>query len=213
MELLSIVLFLAAIAVYSFKAGRNKFWFILILLLLTLFIVLNATLYASNYFTGDGINDAVLYTLTNSLTGAGVSKYVVPALGLIIGLFLLFCFLSWVLRRHKRPHHLGWSLLAIACAAGSVQTTPAFRQVKELIASHARQADSDFETYYKTPNKQINAPKLNLVYIYGESLSAPTSINRLFLAWHRNSAAKKITALTSATPSNCPAPITPSPAW
>jgi phosphoglycerol transferase len=31
----------------------------------------------------------VLYTLTNSLTGAGVSKYVVPALGLIIGLFLL----------------------------------------------------------------------------------------------------------------------------
>ncbi|MEB5837630.1 phosphatidylglycerol--membrane-oligosaccharide glycerophosphotransferase [Pantoea dispersa] len=170
LELLSIVLFLAAIAVYSYKAGRNKFWFILILLLLTLFIVLNATLYASNYFTGDGINDAVLYTLTNSLTGAGVSKYVVPALGLIIGLFLLFCFLSWVLRRHKRPHHLGWSLLAIACAAGSVQTTPAFRQVKELIASHARQADSDFETYYKTPNKQINAPKLNLVYIYGESL-------------------------------------------
>ena len=85
MELLSIVLFLAAIAVYSYKAGRNKFWFILILLLLTLFIVLNATLYASNYFTGDGINDAVLYTLTNSLTGAGVSKYVVPALGLILG--------------------------------------------------------------------------------------------------------------------------------
>ncbi|BAN98275.1 phosphatidylglycerol--membrane-oligosaccharide glycerophosphotransferase [Plautia stali symbiont] len=94
MELLSIVLFLAAIAVYSYKAGRNKFWFILILLLLALFIVLNATLYASNYFTGDGINDAVLYTLTNSLTGAGVSKYLVPALGLIIGLFLLFCFLS-----------------------------------------------------------------------------------------------------------------------
>ena len=57
MELLSIVLFLAAIAVYSYKAGRNKFWFILILLLLTLFIVLNATLYASNYFTGDGINE------------------------------------------------------------------------------------------------------------------------------------------------------------
>ena len=170
MELLSIVLFLAAIAVYSLKAGRNKFWFILILLLLTLFIVLNATLFASNYFTGDGINDAVLYTLTNSLTGAGVSKYVVPAIGLIIGLFLLFCLLSWVLRRHKRPHHLGWSLLAIACAAGSVQTTPAFRQVKELIASHSRLVDSDFETYYITPKKEIPAPRLNLVYIYGESL-------------------------------------------
>jgi len=169
-ELVSVVLFLAAIAVYSFKAGRNKFWFSLILLLLTLFIVLNVTLVASNYFTGDGINDAVLYTLTNSLTGAGVSKYVVPAIGLIIALFSLFCLLSWLLRRRKRPHHLGWSVLAIACAAGSVQTTPAFRQVKELIASHSRLADSDFETYYKTPNKVIAEPKLNLVYIYGESL-------------------------------------------
>lgn len=169
-ELVSVVLFLAAIAVYSYKAGRNTFWFSLILLLLTLFIVLNVTLVASNYFTGDGINDAVLYTLTNSLTGAGVSKYVVPAIGLIIGLFSLFCLLSWLLRRRKTQHHLGWSLLAVACAAGSVQTTPAFRQVKDLIASHARLADSDFETYYKTPNKVIAEPKLNLVYIYGESL-------------------------------------------
>ncbi len=39
--------------------------------MLGLFVVLNITLYASDYFTGDGINDAVLYTLTNSLTGAG----------------------------------------------------------------------------------------------------------------------------------------------
>ncbi|WP_416410151.1 phosphatidylglycerol--membrane-oligosaccharide glycerophosphotransferase [Pantoea sp. App145] len=169
-ELISVVLFLAAIAVYSYKAGRNKFWFVLILVLLTLFIVLNTTLYASNYFTGDGINDAVLYTLTNSLTGAGISKYVVPGIGLIIALFLLFCLLSWLLRRRKQQHHLGWSLLAIACAAGSVQTTPAFRQVKDLIVSHNRQADSDFETYYKTPKSVIAEPKLNLVYIYGESL-------------------------------------------
>ncbi|MCL9646877.1 phosphatidylglycerol--membrane-oligosaccharide glycerophosphotransferase [Pantoea eucrina] len=170
LALLSIVLFLTAIIIYASKAGRNTFWFSLMLLLLTLFIVLNATLFASNYFTGDGINDAVIYTLTNSLTGAGVSKYVVPAIGLIIVLFLLFCFLSWILRRHKRPHHLGWSLLAIACAAGSVQTTPAFRQVKDLIASHAHAGDSDFATWYITPQNRIEQPALNLVYIYGESL-------------------------------------------
>ena len=124
-ELASLGLFLAAIAIYSCKAGRNKFWFFVVLILLVLFVVLNATLYASNYFTGDGINDAVLYTLTNSLTGAGVSKYVVPGIGLIIVLFLLFCLLSWILRRRERPHHIGWSLLAVACALGSVQTTPA----------------------------------------------------------------------------------------
>lgn len=169
-ELVSVVLFLAAIAIYSTKAGRNKFWFIVVLLLLVLFVVLNATLYASNYFTGDGINDAVLYTLTNSLTGAGISKYVVPAIGLIIVLFSLFCLLSWLLRRRARPHNFGWSLLAFICAVGSVQTTPAFRQVASLIASHTQQANSDFENFYKVPKNRIDHPKLNVVYIYGESL-------------------------------------------
>jgi hypothetical protein len=70
-ELLSIVLFLASVAIYASKAGRNTWWFTAILLVLGFFVLLNITLYASNYFTGDGINDAVIYTLTNSLTGAG----------------------------------------------------------------------------------------------------------------------------------------------
>ncbi|NCB86362.1 MAG: phosphatidylglycerol--membrane-oligosaccharide glycerophosphotransferase, partial [Gammaproteobacteria bacterium] len=69
-ELLSIALFLASVMIYALKAGRNTWWFAATLTVLGLFVVLNITLYASNYFTGDGINDAVLYTLTNSLTGA-----------------------------------------------------------------------------------------------------------------------------------------------
>ncbi len=169
-EFLSVILFLASIAVYSYKAGRNKFWFTLILLLLTLFILLNAALYASNYFTGEGITDAVIYTLTNSLTGAGTAKYIAPALGLLAVLCLLFFLLSWILRRQNRPHHLGWSLFAVACAVGSVQTTPAFQQVTSLFATHTRLGDSDFASYFKVPQKKIPEPKLNLVYIYGESL-------------------------------------------
>ena len=81
-ELLSIALFLASVMIYALKAGRNTWWFAATLTVLGLFVVLNITLYASNYFTGDGINDAVLYTLTNSLTGAGVGKYILPGVGL-----------------------------------------------------------------------------------------------------------------------------------
>ena len=66
-ELMSLVLFLASIGVYAWKAGRHTWWFVATLVVLGIFIVLNITLYASDYFTGDGINDAVLYTLTNSL--------------------------------------------------------------------------------------------------------------------------------------------------
>jgi phosphoglycerol transferase len=110
----SLFLFLASIGVYAWKAGRNTWWFVVTLVVLGIFIVLNITLYASNYFTGDGINDAVLYTLTNSLTGAGVSKYILPGLGVVLALVAIFGTLTWVLRRRRhRPHHHGYSLLAL----------------------------------------------------------------------------------------------------
>ncbi|AZI89034.1 phosphatidylglycerol--membrane-oligosaccharide glycerophosphotransferase [Kosakonia sp. CCTCC M2018092] len=169
--LLSLALFIASVAIYATKAGRNKWWFSATLLVLGLFVLLNITLYASNYFTGDGINDAVIYTLTNSLTGAGVGKYLLPGAGLVLALVALFCALGWVLRRRRHmPHHFGYSLLALALALGSVDASPAFRQITELVKSQTRESDPDFAAWYKVPAKQIPNPQLNLVYIYGESL-------------------------------------------
>ncbi|WP_227318770.1 phosphatidylglycerol--membrane-oligosaccharide glycerophosphotransferase [Cedecea davisae] len=169
-ELLSVVLFIAAIAVYAAKAGRNIWWLTAILVMLGLFIVLNVTLLASNYFTGEGINDAVLYTLTSSMTGAGIGKYVLPGLGIAASLVAVFGGLTWVLRSKNRPHHLGYSLLALVLALLSIKTTPAYQQVVSLIKSQTRSGDSDFAAWYKVPEGNIKNPKLNLVYIYGESL-------------------------------------------
>lgn len=170
-ELLSVALFLASVVIYACKAGRNTWWFTATLLVLGLFIVLNITLYASNYFTGDGINDAVLYTLTNSLTGAGIGKYLLPGAGLVLALLAVFCALGWVLRRRRHmPHHLGYSVLALVLALGSVDASPAFHQITELVKSQTRDGDPDFAVYYKEPAKKIPQPRLNLVYIYGESL-------------------------------------------
>ena len=170
-ELLSIALFLTSVVIYALKAGRNTWWFAATLTVLGLFVVLNITLYASDYFTGDGINDAVLYTLTNSLTGAGVSKYILPGVGLVAALVTVFSALGWVLRRRRHhPHHFGYSLLALVLALASVDASPAFRQISELVKSQSRDGDPDFIAYYKEPAKSIPNPKLNLVYIYGESL-------------------------------------------
>lgn len=169
--LISIALFLASVVIYAWKAGRNTWWFAATLTVLGLFVVLNLTLYASDYFTGDGINDAVLYTLTNSLTGAGVSKYILPGAGLVLALTLVFGGLGWVLRRRRyHPHHFGYSLLALSLALLSVDASPAFRQISELVKSQSREGDPDFAAYYKEPSKIIANPRLNLVYIYGESL-------------------------------------------
>ncbi|MBJ3813563.1 phosphatidylglycerol--membrane-oligosaccharide glycerophosphotransferase [Shimwellia pseudoproteus] len=170
-ELFSIVLFLASAGLYALKAGRNTWWFIATLAVLGFFIILNITLLASNYFTGEGINDAVLYTLTNSLTGAGMGKYVLPGVGIGLALVAIFGILGWVLRRRRHhPHHFGYSLLALALGLASVDASPAFTQLTELVKSQSRPGDPDFGVYYKVPGKQIANPKYNLVYIYGESL-------------------------------------------
>lgn len=180
-ELLSLALFLASVVIYAWKAGRNTWWFTATLIVLGLFVVLNITLYASDYFTGDGINDAVLYTLTNSLTGAGISKYILPGAGLILALIAVFGALGWILRRRShRPYHFGYSLLALLLALGSVDASPAFRQITELVKSQSRESSPDFTTWYKVPAKSIPDPKLNLVYIYGESLERTYFDNTAF---------------------------------
>lgn len=170
-ELLSLLLFIASVALYTWKAGKNKLWFTAILLLLGVYLVLNASLLASNYFTGEGINDAVIYTITSSLSGAGVSKYLLPAAGLGVGLIALFGLLAWLLRLRKR--HSGnklYSLLAVLLALASIKTTPAYQQVASLIKSQVARGDSDFYSHYKVPGTQLHGNKPNLIYIYAESL-------------------------------------------
>ncbi len=148
--------------------------------MLGLFVVLNITLFASDYFTGDGINDAVLYTLTNSLTGAGVSKYILPGIGIVLGLTAVFGALGWILRRRRHhPHHFGYSLLALLLALGSVDASPAFRQITELVKSQSRDGDPDFAAYYKEPSKTIPDPKLNWFISTAKVSSGPILITRL----------------------------------
>lgn len=180
-ELLSLILFIASVLLYAWKAGRNRLWFSAILLFLGIYIILNATMLASNYFTGEGINDAVIYTITSSLSGAGISKYILPGLGLIGGLILLFLLLSWVLRLRKaRRASPLYSLLALMLALASINTTPAYQQVSSLIKSQVARGTSDFYTHYKVPGRQLRGDKPNLVYIYAESLERTYFDDRAF---------------------------------
>ncbi|WP_253537456.1 phosphatidylglycerol--membrane-oligosaccharide glycerophosphotransferase [Erwinia aphidicola] len=170
-EWLSLLFFIASVSLYTWKAGRHKLWFSAVLVLLGVYIVLNASLLASNYFTGEGINDAVIYTITSSLSGAGVQKYILPAVGLIITLLLLFLLLSWVLQLRKNHNYSKlYSLLALVLAVLSIKTTPAYQQVTNLIKSQMTKGDSDFYSHYQVPGKSLRGDRPNLVYIYAESL-------------------------------------------
>lgn len=66
----------------------------------------------------------------------------------------MFGALGWILRRRRHhPHHFGYSLLALLLALGSVDASPAFRQITELVKSQSRDGDPDFAAYYKEPSK------------------------------------------------------------
>lgn len=180
-EWLSLLFFIASVSLYTWKAGRHKLWFSAVLVLLGVYIVLNASLLASNYFTGEGINDAVIYTITSSLSGAGVQKYILPAVGLIITLLLLFLLLSWVLRLRKNHNYSKlYSLLALVLAVLSIKTTPAYQQVTNLIKSQMTKGDSDFYSHYQVPGKSLRGDRPNLVYIYAESLERTYFDERAF---------------------------------
>lgn len=178
--LLSIFFFCAAIALYAVKAGRNIGWFIAILLISVLFVVLNITFIASDYFTGEGINDAVLYTLTSSMTGAGTGKYILPGLGIVMGLVVIVGGLTWILRGKNQPYHFGYSLVALVLALFSIDTAPAYQQVRSLISLQKPHDDSDFSAHYHVPQDTIKKPRLNLVYIYAESLERTYFDDNLF---------------------------------
>ncbi|WP_413742665.1 phosphatidylglycerol--membrane-oligosaccharide glycerophosphotransferase [Sodalis sp. RH15] len=170
-EILSAVLFVTSIIIYSLRADRNKLWFILVLFILGLYIVLNLIRVASNYFTGDGINDSVLYTITSNLTGAGVGKYILPFAGFLLVSLAVFGLMSWVLLRTSGKNtNVLYSILALIFAGASVVVTPAFGEIAGLMKSEFGQDKSDFYSYYKTPKKTMSGKKPNLIYIYAESL-------------------------------------------
>lgn len=170
-EFIALTLFISSIGIYARKAGGHTGWFVAMLLVSGMFVVLNLSFYASDYFTGEGINDAVFYTLTHSLTGAGVRKYLRPAAGGAIVLMALFFVLGWVLRQPRHSvYHPGYSLLALLLTLFAVGTSPALHQILDLVKSQYRDTPSDFSAYYKVPSEKIVNPTLNLVYLYGESL-------------------------------------------
>ncbi|WP_413722463.1 phosphatidylglycerol--membrane-oligosaccharide glycerophosphotransferase [Sodalis sp. RH24] len=170
-ETLSIVLFIAAVIIYSTKAKKNKYLFSLVLFVLGIYILLNLVRVASNYFTGAGINDSVLYTLTSSLTGAGLGKYILPFAGFILASLLVFSLMSWLLLFRKAGGgRTAYGLLALVLAVVAVIATPASGEIAGLVKSQLASGDTDFNTYYRTPSKTLAKDSPNLIYIYAESL-------------------------------------------
>src|SRR5471030_966111 len=170
-DFVSFLFFISSIFLYVRRASAGRVWFSLLLFFLSLYVILNLVLIGSNYFTGDGITDAVMYTVTSSLKGAGLTKYILPFSGLVAALAVILTLLIWCLKKRK-GHNSSWvhSVLAVVLAVFSVGSTQAFQNISRLVKTQISGDTADFDTYYKVPQKVIKGKKPNLVYIFGESL-------------------------------------------
>lgn len=98
----------------------------------------------------------------------------------MLGLAAVFGALGWILRRRRHhPHHFGYSLLALLLALGSVDASPAFRQITELVKSQSRDGDPDFAAYYKEPSKTILTRNSARFISTAKVSSGPILITRL----------------------------------
>ncbi len=156
----------------------------------------------SDYFTGEGINDAVIYHLAYGLAGAGFEEY-----SMIISMVILFLVFSIVAsyiyyRRIKKPYSVDFqyknkgrvsTLLLLAAIMFNPATSSLYAQLKNLesplnlseigtkVDERMLALQEDFNQYYILPKKnKITSDRPNLIYIYAESLEQTYFDEQLF---------------------------------
>jgi len=166
-----ISLFLSAI-IFRFKAKKNSSLLCVFFILTVTAVVLNAFWIICQQFTGDGVNQSVLYTLSNTLVGADFSDFIMPVIVTVVSCIIISIFI-YLLLCYKLPetsrHHL-YSLLACALIAISLVSSPTITQVSGSTLLTKPVDGSDFARYYIKQESIIKNPQYNIVYIYGESL-------------------------------------------
>jgi len=170
-----------------------------------IWIVFYLAYISSDYFTGNGIDDAAIYHLWYGLGGAGFMEY----LGLIVGVSAALLVLVGILFvAISRPGYFLAESPAIFSSAPllvllvSFLFNPGLRDLKDLnlVNISSDTEVSDFHEFYLPPQvSSISKSKKNLVFIYAESLERTYMDENLFPGLLENirSLEKKATHFTN----------------
>lgn len=146
------------------------------------FFVLTGMFIAADRFTGDGIDQAVLYHVRYGFDGADIAEsswlIVGVAILLLAGAALAFALTSF-LGRPRAPttrFASGWVTLPVAALACGLN--PATLDLVQLfgagspLTSPDRASQSDFAAYYRAPELSASEPAQhrNFIFIYAEGL-------------------------------------------
>ncbi|MGL5699314.1 MAG: phosphatidylglycerol--membrane-oligosaccharide glycerophosphotransferase [Kluyvera sp.] len=161
-----------------FKYKSSILSFVIIMLIIWITVCFNGAWLIIRYYTGEGINMALLSTLSGDMTGADFDSYLSGILG--GGGLVLFSLLGmcWSVKKKKRVNkqmaRIAWlpSFLSALSLIIALSISPFFYQVAMLaIPSYLNKGPGGSE-YYHVPQAELAKNNKNIVYIYAESLEA-----------------------------------------
>ena len=186
---LSLSLFFSAL-VLSYYQERTKRHLLLGAILVFVYLCMSAFYIVADYFTGEGINDAVIFHLRYGLDGSGFGDYyLIIAIG--VGLFIVSLMSSIayyrILGAQKVTHFsrvkqvLVVFLLVCAWAIHPSFSILYGTLLKSVGYESALAREYSFLDYYQTPILEANSEEHpNLVYIFAESFETTYFDEKLF---------------------------------
>ncbi|QOG11576.1 sulfatase-like hydrolase/transferase [Arcobacter sp. FWKO B] len=172
----SIVLFILALITVKYKQ-KNKLRIIFDIFVLLIFCLISIAYIAADYFTGSGITQSVLSTLSLGLSGAGYEEYFLLIVASFFG-FILFFVVAFFYYRHlhdvKQPNPKKIkAFLHNSFLISAFLMHPFFSDVSKIYQVLTTEQSDDFYSFYVLPNnhnKLKDFKQKNIVYIYAESL-------------------------------------------
>lgn len=189
--LLWLSIFLFVIAVFTSRnRTRDRKSVIFGAFLIFLYIILSGAYIVSDYFTGEGINDAVIYHLRYGLDGSGFGDYYfIISIGCVffIASFVVSYFYYRLLKNdifpepNKIRRAISTLCLLIALTIHPTMITAYKGFLKSIGFENALSLKNNFADYYKTPSLQSTTDEHpNIVYIFAESFETTYFDEKLF---------------------------------
>mgnify|MGYP003585643333 FL=1 len=144
-----------------------------------IYVLLSAFYIVSNYFTGEGINDAVIFHLRYGLDGSGFGDYyliIAVGVGLFIASLALSIFYYRLVKNDVFEHHQKLKhIISIVALIVSFIVHPTIRflgesGLKSIGIENPLSFQYSFSDYYQDPSlTSISEDHPNVVYIFAES--------------------------------------------
>ncbi|MBT0383001.1 sulfatase-like hydrolase/transferase [Morganella morganii] len=144
----------------------SKRMFLVKALILLLSMMLVSAWYIANDFTGKGMDDSFLYTITNSVTGTPIFdnlRYIV----ILALLFSLYCFFIFHLRKKKNKKLIYDIAFILSAVCFFIKSEPA---VNIITLYESNNDFGEIEKDYIISNEIMNSTNGNYVFILAESL-------------------------------------------